>query len=190
MKKRYKKMPEVYLTRVKLRTIEKKDYLDMYDYGKSHEVTRFLTWGPFTDEKQALYAIKHIFFPRLKEGLPRGYAIIDLKTDKMIGTIDFHSKIKGENGAEIGFALHKDYWNLGIMTEALNKLIDIGFSYLGYDFIKIRHLKGNIASEKVIKKTPFERIFEAPYTLEKAIGIYPDVMVHYMITKEKYYGSE
>ncbi|PKK92966.1 MAG: hypothetical protein CVV61_07065 [Tenericutes bacterium HGW-Tenericutes-6] len=190
MKKRYKKMPEIYLSKVKLRTIEKKDYLDMYDYGKSHEVTRYLSWGPFTDKKQALYAINHIFKPRLRQGLPIGYAIIDLNTQKMIGTIDFHSKIKGENGAEIGYALHQDFWNQGIMTEALLKMIDIGFNYLGYDFIKIRHLKGNIASEKVIQKTPFKRVFEAPYTLEKAIGIYPDVMVHYVITKENYNGNQ
>jgi [ribosomal protein S5]-alanine N-acetyltransferase len=59
----------------------------------------------------------------------------------MIGTIDFHSKIKKENGAEIGFVLHQDYWNQGIMSKCLNTVIDIGFDHLSYDFIKIKHLK-------------------------------------------------
>lgn len=183
-------MPEIRLSQVKLRTIKKKDYLDMFDYGKRKEVVKFLSWGPFVLEKEALYSIKKIFLPRLKQGLPIGYAIIDLKTDKMIGTIDFHSKQKHENGAEIGYVLHPDYWNRGIMSEALNQMIEIGFKHLKYDFIRIRHLKENVQSGKVIAKTPFRYVKSEPFVLEKSYEILKDEMLYYELSKENYDGNQ
>ena len=183
-------MPEIILSQVMLRTIKKSDYLDMFDYGKRKEVVKFLSWGPFVLEKEALNSIKKIFLSRLKQGLPIGYAIIDLKTNKMIGTIDFHTKAKNENGAEIGYVLHPDYWNRGIMSEALNKMIEVGFKHLKYDFIRIRHLKSNVQSYKVIAKTPFKYVKSEPFVLEKSYEIMKDEMLYYELFKENYYGNQ
>ena len=189
MKKPYIDMPTIDLENVILRTIHISDYKDMYSYGRDPIVTKCLTWGPYVIEEEALDTIKHIFYPRIKEKLPIGYAIVDVKTSKMIGTIDFHSKIKKENGAEIGFVLHKDYWNQGIMSKCLNKMIDIGFNHLGYDFIRIKHLKKNIASQKVIEKTKFKLIDIQFYRYEKQKEVIEDELYVYLLTKEEYYGD-
>ena len=183
-------MPEVNLGNVVLRTIQLSDYKDMYLYGKNPEVTRYLTWGPYVIEEEAIDTIKHIFFPRIKEKLPIGYAIVDVKTSKMIGTIDFHSKIKKENGAEIGFVLHQDYWNQGIMSACLRAMIDIGFKHLKYDYIKIKHLKDNVASQKVIAKTTFRLIDVQPYRFEKRKAMIEDLIYIYVMTREDYYGNK
>ena len=190
MKKPYKHMPIIMLDDIMLRTLTKKDYKDMFEYGKNRDVVRFLSWGPFGIPKEAKQSIANIFYPRLKRGLPIGYAIVDAKTSKMIGTIDFHSKIKDEQGAEIGFVLHHDYWNRGIMTKALKAMIQIGFEHLGYDFIRIRHLGQNIASQKVIQKTPFKLKHIEPFMIEKATHIISDDMYTYEMTKEDYHGSQ
>ncbi len=190
MKKPYKHMPVITFDDIMLRTITQKDYKDMFDYGKNHEVVRYLSWGPFSIPKEAKKSIQHIFYPRLKKGLPIGYAIVDLKTSKMIGTIDFHSKIKDEQGAEIGFVLHHDYWNKGIMTQALKEMIKVGFDYLGYDYIRIRHLGQNIASQKVISKAPFKLKSIEPFRIEKAARVIEDDMYTYEMTKEDYHGSQ
>ncbi|MBE0700770.1 MAG: GNAT family N-acetyltransferase [Acholeplasmataceae bacterium] len=183
-------MPMIMFDNYMLRTLKLHDAKDMFDYGKDPEVTKYLSWGPFHHLEEAKWSIKNIFFKRYKQELPIGYAIVDVHTSKMIGTIDFHSKIKGENGAEIGYALHKDYWNKGIMSKAIKELIQIGFEYLGYDFIKIKHLSLNQASGKVIQKAGFSFIRKEPYILEKATTVLSDDMMIYELTKESYYGNK
>lgn len=190
MKKNYYKMPEIDLGNIKLRTIKITDYKDMFEYGKNPVVTKYLTWGPFDLESEAKASIKKIFYPRLKEGLPVGYAIIDTKTSKMIGTIDFHSKLKKKNGAEIGFVIHQDYWNQGIMTKCLKKMIEIGFDYLDYDFITIKHLKMNAASQKVIIKAGFQLKNIEHYTYEKKKEVIDDDLLIYELLKEDYHVSK
>lgn len=190
MRKAYKKMPTIDVNGYQLRTIKISDYLDMYAYGKKENVTKFLTWGPFDIEEEAKKSIKDIFYPRLKQGLPIGYAIVDQKNNKMIGTIDFHTKIKHKNGAEIGFVIDDEYWNQGIMTKCLCEMIKVGFDYLDYDVIHIKHLKENIASQKVIKKCGFKWIKSEPYLYEKKKNVIQDELIIYEMTKEDYYVNK
>jgi len=108
----------------------------------------------------------------------------------MIGTIDFHSKIKKDNSVEIGFVLHHDYWNQGIMSRCIKEMIELGFNYLNYDLIRIKHLKKNIASQKVIEKAGFKYKRTEIYSLEKRNGILSDDLLIYEYKKEDYHGSQ
>jgi len=182
-------MPEFTFGNYKLRTISKSDAPDMFDYGKDIEVTRYLNWGPFTSLRDAKLSYKEIFKPRIRHGLPLGYAIVDTTKNKMIGTIDFHSKIKSENSAEIGYCLHRDYWNQGIMTFAIQLLIQVGFEHLNYDLIRVKHLESNVGSQKVISKTKFKLKTKEPYLLEKVYGVLKDDMLIYELKREDYYGN-
>ena len=182
-------MPEYIFGNYKLRTISKSDAPDMFDYGKDIEVTRYLNWGPFTSLRDAKLSYKEIFKPRIRHGLPTGYAIVDLVKNKMIGTIDFHSKIKGENSAEIGYCLHRDYWNQGIMSQAIQFLIRVGFEHLNYDLIRVKHLSSNVGSQKVIAKTKFKLKSKEPYLLEKVYGVLKDDMLIYELKREDYDGN-
>lgn len=189
-KKPYKHMPKVIFGDYMLRTIKKRDYRDLFEYGKDPEVTKFLNWGPMVLSIEARRSIKDIFFPRIKNGLPIGYAIVDIKKNKMIGTVDFHSKIDDQYAAEIGYVIHKDYWSKGIMTQAVKELIRLGFTYLNYDKIIIKHLSKNIGSKRVIEKSGFKYLRKEPYTLKKRNSIISDDMLIYEMTKEDYHGSK
>ncbi len=188
--KKYLKMPDIDLGDVMLRTIKKSDFKDMYEYGSDPEVTKWLSWGPMTSSKDAKKSIKEVFFPRLKRGLPIGYAIVDKVNDKMIGTIDYHAKLDTINAAEIGYCLNRHYWGKGIMTRALTKMIDIGFSYLGYDKIIIKHLHNNIGSRNVIHKCGFNYISQKPYCYQKEHGKLEGMLMTYELKKEDYYGNQ
>jgi [ribosomal protein S5]-alanine N-acetyltransferase len=190
MEKKFLRMPIVVFGQYMLRTIKKSDYLDLYHYGVDKDVTKYLTWGPFENEKEAKQAISKVFYPRLKKGLPIGYAIIDLEQDKMIGTIDFHTLIKEENGAEIGFALHKDYWNQGIMSQALKIMITIGFDYLNYDIIYAKHLSKNLASQRVIEKAGFHFTSTEVIRKLKSTGVIDDKVFVYTLRKDQDYGNQ
>jgi ribosomal-protein-alanine N-acetyltransferase len=151
------KQPIIFFDHYMLRDVELKDTVDMYEYGKDMEVVKYLSWGPYNDITEASYSIKEFFLSRPKRGLPVGYAIVDLQTNKMIGTVDFHT-IHPNNTVEVGYVLHKDYWNKGVMTKALRKLLEVGFYYHKFDKIIIGHANKNLASKRVIEKNGF--IFE------------------------------
>jgi len=180
------RLPEHQFGNYLLREISVKDYKDMFEYGSNPKVTEYLNWGPFYLQIEAKRSIKSIFIPRLKRGLPIGYAIIDLIKNKMIGTIDFHTKNEDDQSVEIGYALHQDYWNQGIMTYALKYLIDLGFNYFNYRKLRIRHMEGNIGSEKIIAKTPFRFTEETIYQLKKIHDRRLVVLKNYELTKEEY----
>ncbi len=145
-------MPVVRRNKYILRDIVPNDYLDLYDYGRDEETTKYVSWGPLQNPMQALWNIENIFYKRPQEGAPVGYAIVDPRAGKMIGQIDFHTIYHNVNCGEIGFILHKDYWNMGIMTSVVKDMIKIGFEHLGLSKIIIGHVEENIASERVIKK--------------------------------------
>lgn len=173
------KLPTIELKLVTLRTIQKKDYKDFFEFGKDEETTKFLTWGPFKTEKDAKSMLKYIYFKRVQRNEPIGYAIILKETNKMIGTIEFHTFNYKGNSCEIGYVLSKDYWHQGIMTEALGTVTDIGFSILHLDKIVIKHLRENIGSKKVILKNGYElvSIYEKQHFHVKT-GHYHDVFVY------------
>jgi ribosomal-protein-alanine N-acetyltransferase len=181
-----KDMPTQYFDHYMLRTIKKSDASDMFAYGRLHEVTKTLSWGPMTSLKEAKISINDIFLARPKKGIPIGYAIVDLNTNTMIGTIDFHTKIQHENIVEIGYVIHKDYWNQGIMTKALSLIIKVGFEYYGYDKLMIKHLENNPASGRVIEKNGFTYKRTFPYMFRKVNGILASNMKEYEMTKENY----
>lgn len=148
------KQPVIYFDHYMLRDIETKDAKDMFEYGSDMDVVKFLSWGPYMDVTEAYGSIKQYFLSRPQRGLPVGYAIIDLTNDKMIGTVDFHTIIS-EGVVEAGYCLNKKYWNQGVMTKALRKLIEVGFYFHGYHKIIIGHANTNVGSQRVIEKNGF-----------------------------------
>ena len=181
-----KKMPIIQFDHFMLRPIKTSDYKDMFEYGHDYDVTKYLTWGPMVLPREAKKSIKEIFLVRPKKGIPVGYAIVDITKKKMIGTIDFHTKVNFENAVEIGYALNKKYWGHGIMTKALKMIIEVGFEYYQYDKLIIKHLENNPASGKVITNNGFDFIKSYPYQYEKLHSKLSSNMMVYEMTKEKY----
>lgn len=155
--KQLSKLPIIQLESVYIRAISKKDASDFYDLGKDELTTEFLTWGPFKRLKDAHAMIKYTYLKRIGRKEPVGYAIIDKNNDKMIGTIEFHSFNYKQNTCEIGYVLHRAYWNKGIMTACLIEVTKIAFQYLDLDKVIIKHIKENQASQKVILKAGYKQ---------------------------------
>jgi len=147
-------LPKIRLGKITLREICELDYLDYYDIGRNEDVCKYLNWGPFLRINDAKFIIDEIFMHRPDEGLPKGYAIV--LDNKMIGEIDFHNYRIEANSAEIGFILHHDYHNQGIMTKCLKAMIRVGFYDMDLDKIIVGHAYDNIASQRVIEKCGFK----------------------------------
>lgn len=140
--------------RLTLRRITKKDAADMYEYAKNPDVSKYLTWSA---HESLSYTSGYIRFLQKKyrkgEFFDWGVEIKD--TGKFIGTcgftyIDFQNK-----KAEIGYVLNPKYHNCGYATECVSRVIEYAFEDLGLHRIEARIMDGNIASERVIKKSGF-----------------------------------
>ena len=153
MRNKYK-LPNIELEDIILREIELKDYRDMFEYGCDPEVVFRLSWGPYEHMNEPKRTIRSKFLKRPKNGLPIGYSIVFKETNKMIGTIDYHT-IRGHKTVEVGYVINSKYWNKGIVTRALNKVIEVGFEILDYEKLIIKHSASNHASQKVIRKNHF-----------------------------------
>ncbi len=179
------KQPVILFDHYMLRDIELTDASDMFEYGSDMEVVKFLSWGPYMDVTEAYGSIKQYFFKRPEKGLPVGYAIVDLNTNKMIGTVDFHTKF-ADGSVEAGYCLNKAYWNKGVMTKALRKLLEVGFWYLGFHKVIIGHANENVSSKRVIEKNNFVFEKEDPEKYYNRFTGLKEPSSWYYLTKEDF----
>ena len=64
----------------------------------------------------------------------------------------------------MGYCLSQDYWDMGIMTEALRAVVRYILDNIGYDWIQARHEVENEASGRVMEKSGFR--YAGTYDLE------------------------
>lgn len=81
-----------------------------------------------------------------------------LKADrKMIGSGGYWRILKDHLRAEIGYELSQEFWGKGIMTEALQAIIEFGFTRMNLHTIEANIDPENIGSVKILEKLGFKR---------------------------------
>ena len=75
--------------------------------------------------------------------------------NKIIGTIGYHKIDKDNYRAEVGYMLHPNHWNTGIMSEAITIVIDHGFNKMQLHSIEAIINPDNDVSRKLLKKFGF-----------------------------------
>lgn len=184
------KLPVKYFDNFMLRPVEETDVSDYFEIGKDKETVKFLSWHPFTRIEEAAIHFSNIYFSLDYIDDPQGYAIVDTKTNKMIGVIDFHTTNKILKTAHIGYLLKRDYWNLGIITKALNIMVEVGFEFLNLKKIYVKTVKENYSSRRVCEKNNFrlqtiKKISHYHSKTDKYYDVYK-----YVIERKTYYDSK
>jgi RimJ/RimL family protein N-acetyltransferase len=72
----------------------------------------------------------------------------------LVGGIGFEGVRLGHR-AELGYWLAREHWGQGVMTEAVQKLCELGFRELGLVRIQATVFDFNLASARVLEKTGF-----------------------------------
>lgn len=138
--------------RLNLRRFEERDAEDMFrNWAGDAEVCRYLSWGPHTSVDMSLKRILNWI-----EGYQRAGTyvwVLELKRKGIaIGSISVEiADDKGES-CEIGYCLSKEYWNRGVMTEALQAVLHYLFYEVGYRRIQAKHDVLNVGSGRVMQK--------------------------------------
>jgi len=88
------------------------------------------------------------------------WAITLIGEAKLVGTVVYWN-IEWENDkAEIGYEMLPEHQGKGIMTEALKKVLDFGFTKLGFKTIAAEPKAINLRSVKLLEKLGFDRAGE------------------------------
>lgn len=82
------------------------------------------------------------------------YGIFDPKDTKLIGGTGLHPRL-GSEELEIGYWIHKDYVNQGLVTESTAALIKVAFELIQVHRIEIHCDPANVASAAIPRKLGF-----------------------------------
>jgi [ribosomal protein S5]-alanine N-acetyltransferase len=159
--------------RLILRSFGEQDVDAMAQLFANPDFMRF-SLGIFTEHKQTVAFIEKVMGWD-RAGIPSQFAVLPRGEDAIVGYCGFfhHAEVPGE--VEIGYRLHPDYWNRGLITEAARAVRDHGFRDRKLSrVISLIHPE-NIPSRRVAEKNGM--------TIEKQITFrgFPTLM--YAITR-------
>ncbi|MCL2409114.1 MAG: GNAT family N-acetyltransferase [Oscillospiraceae bacterium] len=142
--------------RLILRKFAEDDFADVHSYASCVENVVYMPFGPNTEEHTRNYISLAIKQADENPITNYPYAVVYKETRKLIGGggINF----KGEKDqAEVGWLIHRDYWNSGLGSELGRELLRFGFEELGMHRLIARCDAENVASYKVMEKLGMRR---------------------------------
>lgn len=170
----FKGTPVLETKRLILRKLTLSDAEDVYEYAKDPEVSKYLTWDAHISIDDTISYLNFVL-DRYAKGETGEWAIVDKEKNKVIGAISFVHLDKQNSCGEIGYVLSQDYWNKGIMTEALKRVIRFAFEDMKINRVQASHFVENPASGRV---------------MQKANMSYEGLLKQRLYAKEKYWDSK
>lgn len=149
-------MPELRTPRLRLRKLTMRDAVDIYRYSRDPEVARHVLWDAHRSIGDSRAYLRYMT-RRYRTHEPASWGIELTETGHIIGTIGFMWVQQDNNAAEVGYSLSREYWNRGLMTEALRAVIRYGFESMSLNRIEAQHETTNPASGAVMRKCHMQK---------------------------------
>ena len=147
--------PELKTGRLLLRKLETTDANEMFFLRSNENVLRYIGREPtktITEADEFINKINKAVDDN--ESILWGIVFLS-EPSTIIGTICLWNFKKEHYRGEIGYILHPDHWRKGIMKEAINAVVDYGFTVLDLHSIEALLDPENIASSAVLESTGF-----------------------------------
>lgn len=147
--------PHLTTKRLLLRQATQKDAEAIYAVFSDPKVTQFHNLDTFTHIDQAIEVIE-----RRTKGFESGrgirWGIARKQDNRLIGSCGFTWN-KDANAAEVGYELASQFWQQGIMSEALRAILQYGFETIKIEYVIAEVMLENVASSKLLQKLGFQR---------------------------------
>ena len=141
---------ELQTERLILRSFREEDVDAMAELFANPDFMRF-SLGVFTERKTTVEFIEKVMGWD-RDGIPSQFAVVSRGEHAAIGYCGFHHHPELPGEIEIGYRLHPDYWNRGLITEAAHAVRDHAFADLKLPrVISLIHPE-NIPSRRVAEK--------------------------------------
>jgi len=138
------------MNKITLRPLMSSDAEAFMKWGGDSEVTRSLFWDHYTDVDTAKKFLSDVaemhpwFMAICLNGDPVGAITLD------------KGKFRASVRAELGYVIAKEFWNKGIVSEAVKETLRLGFQDLSIVRIEALVDPENVGSIKVLEKNGFQ----------------------------------
>ncbi|MBN2203039.1 MAG: GNAT family N-acetyltransferase [Candidatus Aenigmarchaeota archaeon] len=149
---------ELKTKRLVLRTITKDDVQDLISGLNNINVSRNLALVPFpyTQEDAIWWINKCSEEEKKKPRTDYNFSIEHFVDKRIIGSVDLSHVDEFNGTATLGYWLNEKYWKQGIMTEAVERLLEYAFQEIGLRRINVSAFVENDGSNALIKKMGFD----------------------------------
>jgi len=131
------------------------DAKDVFAVFRDPKVTQYYNITTLTDLEQARQLVESRK-RRYESGHSIRWAIARIEDNKVIGSCGYTNWVREWRKAELGYELGSAWWNQGIMTECLERVIRYGFGKMKLNRIEAMVMPGNDASVRVLQKLGFQ----------------------------------
>lgn len=139
--------PTLETERLCLRRFTKEDMEALFLILKDEEVNKFLPWFPIKTMEETKHFYEERYASQYAKEQGYAYAICLKKDHIPIGYLH----VDTQEPYDLGYGLRKDFWHLGIVTEAGNAVVE-QVKTDGLPYITATHDKNNPRSGSVMKK--------------------------------------
>jgi len=168
--------------RLLIRPITIDDKNEIFKYRRDKETNKYQGWIPETIEDVEVFIGKISAQINVPETWFQ-FAIIDKKTQRLVGDLGIHFIDSENKQAEIGCTLNKDFQNQGFATESVKKVIDYLFNELHKHRIITSIDPANKKSIRLVERIGFRK--EAHFIESLLInGEWFDELIYAMIEKD------
>lgn len=137
-------------TRLVLRPFCLSDAQAMFDnWASDSDVTKFMMWEPHASV-EVTQSILESWMPLYEK--PDYYHWVITLDSVPIGTVGLFILNEKAGVGDLGYCLSKKWWKHGIMSEAVQAVIDFAFETVGFERIEAHHSVDNPGSGGVMKK--------------------------------------
>lgn len=173
--------PVLETKRLILREIRPEDVKEVFEIRANKDVMKYFGKDPLKSVKEAEELVNQTLEGfKNKEGIRWGITIKG--SDKIIGSGGLWRLLKPHLRGEIGYELSPEYWQKGIMSEAISEMIRFSFDPMNLHTIEANLDPANIASIRLLEKAGFKKeghIKESYYHN----GAFTDTAVYSLIKK-------
>ncbi len=149
----YKGTQKIETNRLILRRARVEDAQAMYDnWASDPEVTKFMTWTPHASVEVTRSLLQSWVEDYRKSDWYQWMIVPKDSGDKPIGSIAVVGKDDRVGRFHVGYCIGRAWWHQGIMSEALQGVIDFLFDKVGANRVEARHDVNTPHSGGVMRK--------------------------------------
>ncbi len=145
--------------RLFLRQLKMEDAHSVYEYAKSINVSKYLTWDRHKSIQDSIDYIKRIIaIYKIYPINNLAITIFENENEKLIGTAGLFQRSRlSPLTYELGYVLNEQWWGKGIIFEASNALISYGFKNFNIQRIEATCVLQNYQSFRIMEKLGMQR---------------------------------
>jgi [ribosomal protein S5]-alanine N-acetyltransferase len=150
------RLPTLSAPRVVLRWLTADDVDALFSIFSNPEVMRYWSTLPMTDRSEARKLLEHVH-ESFRRGTLFQWGIARRSDDLVVGTCTLFHHNADNRRAEIGYALGREHWGQGYMSEALGALLAFCFGELDLHRLEADIDPRNASSIRSLERLGFQR---------------------------------